>query len=94
MLSFEENIRAILDCNFSQTKEEIIEIALASIMKTAKATFPQSFAPGIEQEAYKLAREYDQYFKSDKHALPFTIWLKYKKKKTDEEIMLIEEVLY
>ncbi len=25
---------------------------------------------------------------------PITIWLKYKKKKTDEEIMLIEEVLY
>ena len=37
-MTFEENVRAILNCNFSETKEEIIEIAVKRICSVSNLT--------------------------------------------------------
>ena len=37
-MTFEENVRAILNCNFSETKEEIIDIAVKRICSVSNLT--------------------------------------------------------
>lgn len=44
-MSFEENVRAILNCNFSETKEEIIDIAVKRICEL-KDKYREGYSDG------------------------------------------------
>ena len=54
MLSYEENVRAILECCFSQSKDEIIESAVKAIMALNCEPIPSPYitTPNYPQYPY------------------------------------------